>query len=361
MARVKKRGSTWQIDYTFKGKRIRKSFKTKKEATAELAKRVSLIAEGRYLDIKKECKTQFGELLGKYSEQYREQPSYHAAKRFAIKKFKKYFGAETLISNIRYYDLERFRNQLRETPVHGKKPRADASVNRDMAVLHHIFTKGKEWEFIEENPFDKGKTLRLKENNQRLRFLTEDEIEALLAECKGFIRDIAECALNTGMRRGEILSLQWNQIRNGQIYLTKTKTETPRQIPINDTLSVMLNRRKRRQQLRSPYVFTHKGRNIRSVRTAFGSALRRAGIEDFRFHDLRHTFASQLIMKGGTLKDVQELLGHKTMQMTMRYAHLSQEHKRNAVNLLNGLTGKGMSQNRHKPVFTVKSGTHGSV
>ncbi|MEA3231367.1 MAG: tyrosine-type recombinase/integrase [Thermodesulfobacteriota bacterium] len=81
-------------------------------------------------------------------------------------------------------------------------------------------------------------------------------------------------------------------------------------------------------------------------------ALRPSGIVDFRFHDLRHIFASQLIMKGGTLKDVQELLGHKSMAMMLRYAHLSQEHKKKAVNLLNGLTaGGGMSQNCHKSTF----------
>ena len=67
--------------------------------------------------------------------------------------------------------------------------------------------------------------------------------------------------------------------------------------------------------------------------------MKRAGIVDFRFHDLRHTFASQLILHGGDLKDVQELLGHKSMTMTLRYAHLTQEHKRKSVNLLNGLTG----------------------
>jgi len=85
------------------------------------------------------------------------------------------------------------------------------------------------------------------------------------------------------------------------------------------------------------------------VKTAFKRALKNAGIYDFRFHDLRHTFASQVVMKGGTLKDVQELLGHKTM--TLRYAHLTQEHKRKAVNLLNGLTARKVKiEDCHKTV-----------
>jgi hypothetical protein len=89
---------------------------------------------------------------------------------------------------------------------------------------------------------------------------------------------------------------------------------------------------------------------IQRVDRAFKGALKRAGIENFRFHDLRHTFASHLVMRGASLKEVQELLGHKTMTMTLRYTHLSQEHKKKAVGLLNGLTGyvkNDMSQNCH--------------
>lgn len=77
---------------------------------------------------------------------------------------------------------------------------------------------------------------------------------------------------------------------------------------------------------------------VSNVKTAFKSALKRGGTENFKFHDLRHPFASQMIMRGADLKDVQEILGHKTMPMTLRYAHLSHEHKKKAVSLLNGLT-----------------------
>ena len=91
-------------------------------------------------------------------------------------------------------------------------------------------------------------------------------------------------------------------------------------------------------QLNTNHLFTFKGKAINGVKLLFRTAVKNAGIVDFRFHDLRHTFASQLIMKGGDLKNVQELLGHKIMTMTLRYAHLSQHNKRKAVNLLNGLT-----------------------
>jgi integrase len=123
------------------------------------------------------------------------------------------------------------------------------------------------------------------------------------------------------MRRGELLSLKWEQIRNGFIYLTETKGGNARQIPINDRLAEVFREVRRGDHLKSPYVFCDlKGRRFYAVKRSFASACRRAGIEDFRFHDLRHTFASRLVMRGASLKAVQELLGHADMKMTMRYA-----------------------------------------
>jgi len=357
MAKIRKRGKTYQIDYFDpNGKRIRKSFKKKKDAEAELGKRVSLIAEGRYLDVKKEYKTTLKDVLSKYEENYKNQASFKTGKIHYLENFKEYFGESTLLANIRYLNLETYRNHLRDKITKNKTIRSDASVNREMSCLHHIFTKAVEWEMIEQNPFSKGKSLILKENNKRLRFLNEDEIPKLLDACPAYLRDIVECALNTGMRRGEILSLKWDQIRNGFIYLKETKTNEPRQIPVNDSLEALFKRVRKENGLKSKYVFLYDGQVIEmktgkirkpkkgkanpisEIKRSFKSALVRAEIVDFRFHDLRHTFASQVLMKGGSLKDVQELLGHKTMTMTLRYAHLTQEHKRKAVNLLNGLT-----------------------
>ena len=166
------------------------------------------------------------------------------------------------------------------------------------------------------------------------------------------------------MRKGEILGLKWDQIKNEMIYLKKTKTDSPRHIPINDTVQGIFNRIKRKFKLRladgkkqdADYVFTVNGDPVKDIKTAFNAAMKRAEIEDFRFHDLRHTFASQLILKGGTLKDVQELLGHKTMTMTLRYSHLTQEHKKKAVNLLNSLPAPKQPEDStcHKSVTKTK-------
>jgi integrase len=382
MAKVKKRGNTWQIDYNDpNGKRIRKAFKKKKEAEAELAKRVSLIAEGRYLDVKKDLKITLGELVKKYLENFT-----HPIKEYYCQNFKEYFGEKTLLSKIRYVDLETYRNHLRRKPTKFGGIRKDATVNREMSCLHHLFSKAFEWEMVEQSPFERGKSLMLKENNERVRFLNDDEIQRLIENSAPHLRDIIICAINTGMRRGEILSLKWSQVRGGFIYLQKgVKTKERREIPINDDLDILLKRRKAQQHSKgatvikwdknkvvrlegnpiehknsaSEYVFTYKGKRVKNIKKAFQTALKNAGITDFRFHDLRHTFASQVIMRGGDLKDVQELLGHKSMSMTLRYSHLSQKHKKRAVNLLNGLTAS--ARNRHDATNGADSGLQKSL
>jgi len=218
MAKIKKRGNSYQIDYFDPtGKRVRMSFKKRKEAEAELGKRVSLIGEGRYLDVKKDYTTTLKELLTKYEENYKQQASYQNWKKFCFENFKKYFGEDTRLANIRYVHLETYRNHLRNKLTRHKTVRTDASVNREMSCLHHIFTKAIEWEMVEKNPFDRGKSLILKENNKRLRFLTEQEIGKLLKECPKYLKPVVECAINSGMRRGEILSRKWSQIRIGLI------------------------------------------------------------------------------------------------------------------------------------------------
>jgi len=173
--------------------------------------------------------------------------------------------------------------------------RSVASVNREMSCLHHLFMKAVEWDMTEQNPFERGKSLILKEDNKRLRFLSQEEIGKLLDACPSYLKPVVECALNTGMRRGEILSLKWEQIRNGFIYLTKTKTNDARQVPINNTLEAIFKKLRKQNQLKSEYVFLGRGvkaaKRLNSIKRGFDAAVKRAGLEDFKFHDLRHTFA----------------------------------------------------------------------
>ena len=146
------------------------------------------------------------------------------------------------------------------------------------------------------------------------------------------------------MRKGEILSLRWDNLdlKHGFILLNQdqTKNSERREIPINNTLKGILQGLTRRLDI--PYVFYDSitGKPFQDVKRSFKTALRRAGIGDFRFHDMRHTFASHLVMAGVDLVTVKELLGHKTLTMTLRYAHLAPSHKVKAVDVLDRTINK---------------------
>ena len=157
-------------------------------------------------------------------------------------------------------------------------------------------------------------------------------------------------ALNSGMRKQEILTLKWDQVdlKHGFILLDRTKNGERREIPINNALKTTLQSIVRRLDV--PYVFVSpiNGKPYRAVKRSFYTACRPAGIRDFHFHDLRHCFASHLVMAGVDLATVRELLGHKTLGMTLRYAHLAPSHKVRAVDMLdNAINEVSTAQKPH--------------
>jgi integrase len=342
MAKIRKRGSTWQIDYFDpKGKRVRRSFKKRKDAEAELGKRVSLIAEGRYLDVKVESKTTFDELADKYTEHFKHQRCYLPMKKSILEMLRERFQGR-MLSTITYYECEKLLTDRKNALTWKKTVRTASTLNKELNTLRHMLKKAVSWGMMERSPFERGESLHLKENNSRLRYLSGEEIEPLLRECPSYLRDIVEVDLHTGMRKGELLSLRSSQIAGDFIYLEKTKTDEPRQIPISRDLDAVLKRIRKRQWskgLKSEYVFCDdQGKSYQGVKRSFASACKRAGITDFRFHDLRHTFASHYVMRGGSLKALQKILGHKKIETTMRCAHLSKEFAREEIQIMNGLT-----------------------
>ena len=201
-----------------------------------------------------------------------------------------------------------------------------------------MFNKAVIWDKTKNNPMSRIKLF--KENNQRTRFLEKEEISKLLLCCNKQLRSIAILALNTGMRKSEILNLKWHDcdIKRGIIYLRHTKSGKRREIPMNREVKDLLFRIPKNPE--NAYLFGNKeGKAYVNIRKAFENALKKAGIQDFRFHDLRHTFASQLVMSGVDLNTVRELLGHSSLKMTLRYAHLSSNHKKQAVETLDQFIG----------------------
>jgi len=299
----------------------------RKLAIEALAKRRVEVAENKFLDKKEEPpKIRFKDFAKEYDKWCQTNNKGYHRKKWFIDHLVTIFG-DKYLNEITSWDIEKYRLERK------KQGLGTASLNRPIACLKHMFTKAIEWGFLKENP---AKPVKLfKENNRRLRFLTEDEINRLLSNCSGYLRDIVLLALNTGMRKGEIFNLKWQDVDFDlrMIHVSDSKNYEARDIPINDILYETLKALRDKAEEGQEYVFVNPktGRPYDDLKRSFKTALKRAGIEDFTFHDLRHTFASHLVMNGVDLMTVKELLGHKNISMTMRYSHLSPDHKRAAV------------------------------
>ena len=324
---IYKKGENYYIDYYVNGHRKREKIgPSKKLAKAVLQKRKVEIAENKYLDKRQIPKTTFKELARLYIAYAKLNKKSWIHNVYNIKNLISFFGEDTLISDITALKIEEFKAYRRQKVK-------SSTVNRDLACLKHMFTKAIEWGKTVDNPTKKVKLF--KENNKRLRYLTKVEIERLLQASAGHLKPILITALHTGMRKSEIFNLKWEDIdfNNKVIQIVNTKSGDKRYIPIDATLMRTLKGHIRK--IHSPYVFSNQeGKPYCDLKRSFHSALKKAGIEDFTFHDLRHTFASHLVMSGADLTTVKELLGHKKIDMTLRYSHLSPDHKRRAVEVL---------------------------
>lgn len=303
------------------------------EAQAVLEKCRTDVREGRWFDKKAQpAKVLFAELLDKYAEYAATHtPRSWKSDQYIVKRFRKALGGY-MLSALGFEAVEKYRGSLAAEGL------AVASVNDMMKTLKHIMVKGNDWKMVtDEQLREIQKLKKLKGENKRLRYLTPAEIPVLLSACNIHIRPIVQLAINTGMRRGEIFRLRWCDVdeQAGIIMIGRTKTDEGRSIPMNATVKALLADLKKTRQIGTQLVFPNKHGHVRdNMQSAWENALKRASIEDFHFHDLRHTFASQLLQAGASLAEVQKLLGHKSITMTMRYAHLCHEQTTEAVRKL---------------------------
>jgi integrase len=238
-------------------------------------------------------------------------------------------------------DIEKARIELaksKRTSNNNRAPkggRAIATVNRYLAVLKAAFSLAIRNGKAEKNPV---KEIRFqKENNERVRYLTPDEESQLFAVLPAKYHALVLMALHTGLRRMELFRLQWDDINLQQRFLRvrEAKSGEGRNVPLNDVALLTLQRLPRR--IDNPFVFPGEksGEHRTDVPKSWEEFLKQAGVLDFTWHDLRHTFASRLVMAGVDLYTVSKLLGHADIKMTQRYSHLSPGHLADAVNRLN--------------------------
>jgi len=326
------KGKNWYIDYYVKGRRKRKKIGHSKKLALQALKNVQIkIAKGEYLGIYDEKKITFKDYAKQYlefSKANKAWSTYYRHDRVNIGHLTAYFK-DRYVFEITSQMIEKYK-AIRLEKV------ATATVNRELATLKNMYTKAIEWRYIKDNPAKKVKLL--KEPPGRLRYLRPEEVEKLLNACANYLRPIVVTALNTGMRKGELLRLKWADVdlKNRKITVINSKNNESRVIPINQTLFKELSALSK--ESKGEYVFSDRnGHPFGDIKKGFSAALKRAGIKDFRFHDLRHTFGSHLVMQGVDLKTVQQVMGHKDIKMTMRYSHLSPEYVQEAMEKLDSL------------------------
>jgi len=346
-----RRGKIWWFSYTdANGKQIFRSTETSDRKLAEkiIAKFNVLRIENKWFDFEEASRQSytFKELAEKYLDRIKDVKKSYRVTKYIIKQHIDYFGD---------YYLENFTLDLVEQWQKDEIARGlkNSSINKPLNVLKHMFAKAVDWKMTTSKVAGEVRRVKLlKDDSKRLRYLSAEESETLINNCDNHLKPIVIMALNTGLRKGNILNLKWSNIDmiNGFILIDDTKNGERLELPMNETVKQLLQSLPRR--LDDGYIFFNPKTSggFVDIKHSFRSACKRANIEDFHFHDLRHTFASQLVMSGVSLAVVKELLGHKSVKMTMRYAHLAPGHKQRAVEILDNVlkrpTGKTMLKTR---------------
>ncbi|MFC2142056.1 tyrosine-type recombinase/integrase [Acidobacteriota bacterium] len=331
------RATGWYVEFSHGGKRIRrlaKGAETKTEAKAYLREIERQIDRGDFAPKKKK-----EVLLKVWAERYLEWSKLNKRswKRDAasLKQLIPFFKGK-LLKEISPFMIEDYK-KMRRSKVSG------STVNRELSCLKHMLNLAIDEGLLLVNPVRKVRFFP--EQNTIDRILSPEEKEKLLAHSNGLIRAAIVIGLNTGMRRGEILCLQWSQIdfERGFIKVLKTKSGKSRFIPINSLVFITL-KKLQEQKTHDVFVFWNERtrKPIQDIKKGYKKACQDAGIENLRFHDLRHNFASNLVENGVDIVTVSELLGHSDINLTAkRYSHPSPHHKKKAVE---GLIDKNSSQ-----------------
>ena len=357
---------TWYLDYKKNGKRRwhvigNAEFFALAEARNEARAFLGLLARGED-PVARDPDPQLTlkELIEKYYEPW--VVVHRKSGGSTVKAIKSYFSAflNKTISEITVPDIEEWRSKQRNK---GKKA---ASCNRNVGALRSMLNWAVSREIVADNPIAKLEPLKEIDSNRKVRYLTKDENDRLMAaldaresdvrkgrvygysqiplkgEFADHLKPMVLISLNTGIRWGSLVSLQWGDVdltgRSVTIRAETAKSERQLIIPLNKTATETFRQWKEesREKAAKALVFPSPigGGVLDNVRKAWNGILKKAGITDFRWHDMRHTFASNLVMSGVDLNTVRELLGHADLKMTLRYAHLAPKVKMSAVERL---------------------------
>jgi site-specific recombinase XerD len=339
VATLRRKNEQYFVDYRINGRRFRKSVGPSKRIAELALKDIEVkIAKGELGFSPKDNSLEklFEEFL-KYSE-INHAPNTYERYRGILDNFKSFLVTRAYINKISQLDPKFF-----EDYKHFRKSEEaeDKTVNIELQMLRGMFNLARKWGYSSENPTEGVSFFRITKK-QEPRFLSKEECEKLLKNCGEELYPIFFTFLNTGMRRGELLNLEWRDIDFGRKRIKIVAKEewepktSERYIPMNDSLFKVL--KQHREQSKGSLVFTDSNGNKiqkNELRKELMWITKESGFPDVtKLHSLRHTFASHLVMSGVDLSTVKKLMGHSDIETTMIYSHLADEHVDKAVEKL---------------------------
>ena len=340
MGKPRKRGKNWYVDVMVNGRRYRKCVGPDKRLAELASKDIEVKAAKNQLDfLPKDSDLQ--KLFQEYLTYTKTNNSPATVKRYTaiIDNFKRYLIGLPFVTKISQLNTKVFEDYKAFRKGEGAKPK---TINIELQTLKSMLILAVKWGFSNVNPA-KGVEFLKVAKKQEARFLTKEECEKLLAHSDIWLRPIFFTFLNTGMRKGELEHLTWDDVDfvRRKIKIRAKGSWTPkteeRDIDINDKLLKVLKEQKKKA-IGSLVFHDGEGNLIdpNKLRREIMRVAKEAGFPDVtKIHTLRHTFASHLIMSGVDLPSVQKLMGHTNIETTMIYSHLAQNHLTDAVNKLN--------------------------
>jgi len=330
MSRIFKRGKTWYIDFHYKGRRVRESLNTSSKRVAELALSDTDVRIAKEtLGLSSHRKIAFEDFAERFLQWYETQNSQRT-----FQDYRNLFNA-TIVPYFKGRQMHEISAEAVEQYKSSRIERiSPATINKELTALRHVFNKAIQWGYLLASPM--ADVERMKVSQKKVRFLTVEEIDIVLAAASPFIRPILLTAIHTGLRRSELFRMEWSDVdfERGVITVTgkgkeHTKNYRDREVPMTSDVRECLQGMRRRGN----WVFCHKdgSRIADGVKHSIESIVRKTGVPRFTMHDLRHTFASHLVMDGVDLPTVKMLMGHQNIATTMIYAHLAPDHLRGAV------------------------------
>lgn len=350
MANIQERKSkdgkiTYRVQVRLKGYPAQTAtFLRKTDARRWVQQVETAIREGRHFKTAESKRHTLGELIDRYIKTVVPIKKQHGIAQTAQLQWWKQELGSFLLSDITPALIAEKRDKLLQGITYRNTKRSSSTVVRYMAALSHAFTIAcKEWGWIEDSPL--RKVSKPSEPRGRVRFLSNLERTNLLHACQQsshpYLFTIVVLAISTGMRYSEIMNLTWSVVDfdKKRITLHETKNGERRVVPLAGLALELLKDHENHRRIDTLLIFpAQKGQNPQKptiLRSAWIRVLEQANIRDFKFHDLRHSCASYLAMNGASLAEIAEVLGHKTLQMVKRYAHLSEEHTASVIESMN--------------------------